>query len=125
MSEDQRILAQLLRLADAGYMRIPNRRGMAEHVAALADIPSNLLELAVSRWIKIARNKFFPFPGDLRAMVEDEIDRIVDAQRDYEHEGMRLELIAKGITWEGMPDITPDEARQMLLARRKLPVSGK
>jgi hypothetical protein len=126
MSEDQRILGQLRRLGLIGYTRIPGRQGMELYVEALAEWPPEILEMAVLRWIQYDTTRFFPMPGELRKMVQEEIHAyeglrlrlLEDAERerqDREVERMRLELIAKGITWPGMPNISREEAERKLL----------
>jgi len=73
--ERDRIGAQLRRIATVGFLRLPGRDGQAEYIAALADLDPDLLELAVSRFIQQSTNRFFPFPGELRALVQEELHR--------------------------------------------------
>jgi hypothetical protein len=79
--------AQLRRIAACGFVSSLSQRsreGQAEYRAALSDLSPELLKLAVDRWIKLAQNKYFPLPGQLRAMVADELAEI-SRRRSEEH----------------------------------------
>jgi len=76
MTDDRvRIVFQMRRLAAVGFLRLPGPAGQDEFIRALAALDPDLLELAVSRWIERSTSKYFPFPGELRAMVDEEIGR--------------------------------------------------
>ncbi len=75
MNDRERIGYQLWRLAVTGFIRKPGVEGQAEYIAALARLDPALLELAVSRWIETSTSRFFPFPGELRALVQGELSQ--------------------------------------------------
>lgn len=97
--EVHRIIEQLRRLKHLGCPGWPKTPEAArEHVAGLLSMPPDLLELAVSRWIETSASRFFPFPGELRALVQDELRQRASELYDGRHQLLLEELRAKGIT---------------------------
>ena len=97
--EVERILCQLRRLKHLGCPGWPKTPEAArEHVHGLASLPADLLELAVSRWIETSTNRFFPFPGELRALVQDELHRRASELHRARRQLLLADMAAKGLS---------------------------
>ena len=83
--ETRRVLSQIRRLVDVGFLMNwgqKSRAGQREYVLALSDLPDRLLILAIERVIRERRDKFFPLPGEIRAAVEPELRALGDLRRE-------------------------------------------